>query len=49
MVANAAKRMRVENQTFETLFRGQNSEITLKREEYMEEKRHGWLAIGKNI
>jgi len=29
----------------ETLFRGPRGEITLKREEYREEKRHGWLEI----
>ena len=45
LVAKAAKRMRVETETMETIFRGPRGEIALKREEYREDKRHGWLGL----
>ena len=46
LVAKAAKRMRVETETMETVFRGPSGELKLKREEYREDKRHGWLSFG---
>ena len=49
LVAQTAKKMRVETKTLETLFRGPTTEIKLKRDEYKDDKKHGWLDNDKRF
>ncbi len=45
LVKRAAKGMRTQTQTLETVFRSPTAELALKREEYKGDKGHGWLEI----
>jgi len=51
MVAEAAKAMRTETETMQTIFRGPSGatgatrQIALAHDEYKDDKRHGWLEI----
>jgi hypothetical protein len=45
MVARAARNMRRTIPLDETIFRGPGLEIRLTREEYRNDKRHGWLDV----
>jgi hypothetical protein len=41
LVAKAAKRMRVENETLQTIFRGPTAQMQLIRDNYKEDKHYG--------
>ncbi len=47
LVKRAAKGMRTQTQTLQTVFRSPTAELNLKRKDYKDDKGHGWLEINR--